>query len=372
MYPTRLRLASLASALVTLGCGCGAGHPGAPDGGGRLEPDAGPRPAALFAPIPADLRLAVQEGDPGGIPSVHHDLAVLEVVALGPERRVVSFVAPVAYVDVAPASPVDRLYHQASFACDGDGGPFTVMEPIDGKVSRSISQIQNLLANGDHVLSPRAIVAFPSAGTYTCTARYALRTSYDFTDGVDRVVTGEGGGLAISAPLAPWARQCFWPGSIARQPAHCAYPAPAVDALIEFGASRDRTPIDDVVVPHGATAIVHADGYLTTCSGTGGAGAELCPPTSSDRSVVRSRIVVSPDAGTPPACLPEVTGSDAVWKTISRRVHHAPIYNRIHLTAPSDPACANRYAIHHELTVTSGAPVLVHANGTVLSVTEAD
>lgn len=344
-----------------------AGEP-EPDAGAP-EPDAGEPPAPLRAEIPAALALEVQEQTGAGEPTQVHELARIEVITAGPERRAVSLRMPVSYVDEGAASPADRLYHQAVVSCTGDGGPFTARDPDDGTESRSFSQVQNLLAGGSHTLTPRIIVDFPEAGTYVCQARYVLRTSRDFSEDADRVVTGDGGYLEVSAPLPPWAERCYWPSAMDAQPAGCRYADATPEALIPFGASLERTPVE-VVVPPGATAVVRADASLSTCAGSGGASAELCPDgVTSELSKVRSRIAVASLAESPD-CQPQVDERDTVWTTITGRVHHAASYNEVAFVAPDDPSCDDRYRIVQELTVTSGAAALVHGNGTTLSVTD--
>lgn len=368
-------------ALVALACGC-ADSPGSGDGDAGAEqradasagePDAGepsgPGQAPIRAPIAAELALEVQEPTGAGQPNRVHELASVEVVTGGPERRAVSLRMPVRYIDAGTPSPADRLYHQAIVACTGDGGPFTAHDPVDGTTSASFSQVQNLLAGASHTLAPRVIVDFPEGGAYTCRARYVLRTSRDFTGGEDGVVTGEGGYLEVSAPLSPWVERCYWPTAMDEPPAGCEDVGASPEALIPFGASLERTAVE-VVVPHGATAVVRADASLSTCAGTGGASAELCPDdVTSELSKVRSRIVVVPRTDAP-ACQPVLEGQDAAWTTITGRVHHAASYNQVSFVAAQDPACDGRYRIFQELTVTSGAASLVHGNGTTLLVTD--
>lgn len=345
------------------GLDAGAVDAGAGDAGSPAE-------EPLRVSIPGDTALDVQEMTGAGETIRVHELARIEVVATGHERRVVSLKMPVRYVDDGAASPADRLYHQADVSCIGDGGPFTARDPADGRISGTFSQVRNLLANDEHTLAPRVIVEFPEAGTYTCRARYVLRTSRDFTHTTDHVLTGEGGYLEVSAPIPSWAERCYWPTAMDAQPAGCTYASGAPEALIPFGASLIRTPIE-VVVPHGATAVVRADASLSTCAGTGGASAHLCPDgVTSELSKVRSRIIVEPLTETRPECQATLEERDPVWTTIISRVHHAPITNQRSLTAPEDPSCDTRYRILQELTVTSGAPTRVHGNGTTLFVTD--
>lgn len=323
--------------------------------------------------IAEGLELEVQDASDGDAAKRAHVLASLRIDTAGPERRALGAVVATRFIDRSAAALPDRLYQQVSIRCIGPGEPAAAIDPVTGAKGPSISQIENILADDQLSLRPRGLIDFPEAGSYVCDVRYVLRTSYSFPAS-DRVVTGAGGQLSVSPALADWAQQCFWPRRLNNQPNECAEGVAAKGVLLDFGETRTFVPITNLVVPTGGEAIVQADAYLTTCAGTGGASAELCPSdVTSELSGVRSRVVVTALGDVSEGCEAMLQPDEPVARrVISRRAHHAPLYNQTRLKAPVGASCETRYRAALELTVTSGAPVIVHTSGTLLSVFNAE
>lgn len=315
---------------------------------------------AVTTNIPAGQQLIV-EGETSASQATSRLLATVSVTTtIAGEIRGLRGSLPIEYTRTGTTALPDRLYHQASVRCIGVSAP------------AGVSHQRNLLLNDSTILAPRALVTFGAAGTYTCELRYELITSYVYNDSTDDVTTLSGGYLMATDPEPVWSEQCYWPTPVTQQPAQCDVSGVAEVAstkvLLGQTAQR-RTPVR-VTIPPDTEFIIYADATLTTCGGSGG-NEGLCGTDEASYvpSSVSGQIRIFPQGSGDSYCMPTVVGSDgSAQQDIAVKTHHTVLYNAGRWRTSADPACTTDYVLTNTVTVTAGSPVIMHRNGSLLSI----
>lgn len=315
--------------------------------------------ATITTNVPAGEQLIVQ-GETPSSSGVTYVLATLNVTTSNVnEVRNLSGSIPIQHTRSGTEPLPDRFYHQASVRCVGADAP------------GAITGTTNLLANDTMNLTPRTLITFSSAGSYTCELRYKLTTSAVYDDTTDDVVTLSGGYVSLTDPKSAWSEQCYWPTTISQQPAQCDVSgiSEVASVKIDLGQTATRRTPVRVVLPANTEFAVHADAALTGCGGTGG-NEGLCGTDEGSfiPSTVSGQIRIFPQDSGDAYCPPTPMGGQGGTASmdIAVKTHHAVLYNSGRWTTSSDPACATEYVITNEISVTSGAPVIMHRNGSLL------
>lgn len=315
--------------------------------------------ARAVATVPADQQLSVQ-GETTASQGINRLLTTATVTTTTTnEVRALHARLPIAFTRDGAAALPDRLYHSATVRCIGAVAP------------GATSHQRNILLGGTTALTPRGLVMFRSPGTYTCELRYRLLTSYVYNDTTDDVTTLAGGYLIVSGPQPAWSRQCYWPTTISQQPAECdvsgVHDVASVKVLPGQTADR-RTPVR-ATIPPGTEFVVQADVAVTGCGGHGG-NEGMCGADegSGTPSTVSGRISIAAPGSADASCAPRLIEGGTADLDIAVKTHHSVLYNAGRWRTSSNPACSTEYFISNTVTVAAGVPVIVHRNGSALSI----
>lgn len=319
--------------------------------------------AAVSVPIAGGTNLTISYGTSvGSVTSIKLASLTVTTAAPGEVRRIRAYVPIEHNRTVTGSDPADRFYTSMSASCSGAQDPSSIMRQT------------NLLAGSTALHSPRSLLVFPVAGTYTCSVAYKVVTSKMRQETVEKVFVRDGGYLVMSDPLPNWSKQCYWPANTSSAPGCNVASESAVESKkIAAGSTLVRTPVR-AKIPPGTDAYIYADANLTTCSGTAGdEGLCLSDEGLDDSSTVVSYIKVNPVGTTAPACRPtfstEYDLDHYARLDLPQKVHHATLYHVLKIRTTDDTTCPTSYDLTNELTAWSGqAPVISHRNGTLLSV----
>lgn len=137
--------------------------------------------AAVSAPITSGTNLTISyDTSVGSVTSIELASLTVTTSAPGEVRRIRAYVPIEHNRTVTGSDPADRFYTSMSAFCSGAQDPSSIMRQT------------NLLAGGTALHSPRSLLVFPVAGTYTCSVAYKVVTSKKKQDTVEKVLVQAG------------------------------------------------------------------------------------------------------------------------------------------------------------------------------------